>query len=780
MSAKNQVDGDVESQPSQLSHDIPPKHNSLHSNSWGSVLYLGFTSLGAIYGDIGTSPLYTFTTMFNSTPPTPQDVYGGMSCIFWLFTLVVIAKYCLVVLNYGPNNGEGGQVAIYSKIAKVLKIGPAGVKMPGSDDIDDILVITRSETHDSSVNSLAYKGRFNEKFISGFLSKFILALCFIGCGLVITDGLLTPTTSVLSAIAGIAVAIPSFEDKVLPVSCVVLLVLFLIQRWGSGKISILFSPIIFIWMMILLVSGIINISRHPLIFKSLNPKEAIDYLKREGDIDILGTAMLAITGAELMFADVGHFSPLSVQLTLGLFVYPCLMIAYLGQGSYLIIHPELISNIFFLSTPGGVNSGFYWFVFVIATLATVIASQALIIGVFSILKQMIQIDCFPKFKIIHTSSTHLGQIFIPLVNYLLMILVICTAVGFKNSNNITALYGLGVAMDFFVTTNLITVCLLYVYQAPLVVALFFFLVTSALDVTLIVAGLRKVPHGAWFPLMMSVLVFLFISVWRWGRSLKVRQEYNDRIKIRDIFELKVPPQVFMQLGSTSEDVKEITSGFIQPFENDSLRVKLSTGDTVPIERHPGLSIMYTNVMHTLNSPNTVPALFKSVITSFPSLPENFVFLGIRIATVPYLPLNERILLQPMRTLPGFYRCVIRFGFMDEILVNDAIIAEIMSRIQAQDRDEEFSESDIPILDTKIPIWHLFEKEVVVAHTFKDQLAQLSKPLKLFYHIGIGIRSLFIEWVFDPINRISLENNQFLQVSESESEKVLFVGNVVKL
>ncbi|ODV96832.1 hypothetical protein PACTADRAFT_32331 [Pachysolen tannophilus NRRL Y-2460] len=743
--------------------------NSDKRDGWINVAILGFSSLGSIYGDIGTSPLYVFSSIFPENEPSQEDVYGAASC---------------------PNNNEGGQVAIYAKIARKLKIGPRGVKIPGEPEADDLLVITRSETHDSVVKSLTNRGHYHELFINKFLSKFIMGICFFGCGLVISDGLLTPTTSVLSAIDGISVAVPSFTtNDVEAVSCVIIFLLFSVQNFGSAKISFIFAPIIFIWMAILFVTGIISVSKHPEIFKSLSPKYAIDILKREKGIDILGAVMLAVTGTEAMFADIGHFSRLSIQLTLGFVVYPCLMLAYLGEASFLLDHPDAISNVFYLSLPGGTSGGFYWFTFVIATLAAIIASQALILGVFSIVSQMIHIDCFPSFKILHVSSTNYGRIYLPVMNYILMIAVICTCVGFKTSDNVTSAYGLGIALDFFLTTTLITICMIYVYRLPFFVPLFFFIFFGSLDMCLIVAGMKKVPTGAWFTLMMSALIFIFITYWRWCRSLKINEEYNARVRIRDIFDnLKRPRLTTVRIGGEHLDHGENESIIterksIEPESSPKLVVNLGDGVKVDVTRYSGVGIMYTNVMHTLNSPNTVPQLFKHLVSSFPALPETFIFLGVRIASYPYVSEEERVVVEPMRTLPGFYRCVLRFGFMDTVKVDNILIAEIIFRIRDRLIDEE--ETDERIEDLLNPdgslafnVVHIFEKEIILSKKFDGMLEGRSNFYKAPAKIVIFFRYVLVEQLFSFLTGL-FQSEDLLAVDES-SQRVLFMGNRVEI
>ncbi|KAK9472047.1 potassium transporter-domain-containing protein [Dipodascopsis tothii] len=700
------------SRSSEVADKLSNRHGAKRVGA-ATTIVLCLQSLGAIYGDIGTSPLYVYSSIFPSSHPSEDDVMGAMSCIFWCFTIVVIAKYCFFVLIFGPNNGEGGQVAIYAKLARTLKVGPRGVVLPG-DEETDLLSLTRTETRDSYIKNHSRNSGF---FFESVLPKLLLFLCFLGCGLVISDGLLTPTTSVLSAIGGIAVAAPSLTDAVMPISCGVLIVLFAFQRFGSGKISSIFAPIVLIWLLMLLVTGIINTVRHPSVYKAFSPKYAIDFLKDEGGIDVLGAVMLSLTGVEAMFADMGHFGRFPIQITLSTVVYPSLMFAYFGQAAYLIEHPDSIANVFYLSIPGGVNSPMYWIMFSLATLATIIASQALILGVFSILGQMIQIDCFPRFEVVHTSRKVFGQVYIPAVNYILMVGVVLMTVGFKNSNAVTAAYGLGISIDFLITSLLISLCFYYVYETTILVPIMFMAVFGSLDCVFIVAGMKKVPHGAWFPLMMCILVASFITFWRWARALKVDHEYNARIHLHEIFDgygrkrgMDVVPlgvrkeksQHSMQEGSetavdtyTMEPLRrtnvsevETTEPIVIPGRADmergmilkDLNVKLMDGSLLHVARVPGsVAILHTDVMHTMNSPNTVPKLFSTLLQTFPAIPETFIFLGIRVTSLPFGSIEDRITVEPMK-IKGFYKCVVKFGFMDIVNIDDDLVSDILARI----------------------------------------------------------------------------------------------------
>nr|P50505.2 RecName: Full=High affinity potassium transporter [Schwanniomyces occidentalis]AAB17122.2 high affinity potassium transporter [Schwanniomyces occidentalis] len=768
--------------------------------SWRQVLMLGFSSLGAIYGDIGTSPLYVLNSIkYPNSSPTEEDIYGAISIIFYLFTFIVIFKYILIVLFLGTNDGEGGQVAIYAKIARSLKIGPKGVHIPGSPEKTDLELLARAETSSSFKSSNLFLNKAsgfktNPKLIK-FISKFILFGCFFGCSLVMSDGLLTPTTSVLSAIAGIQIANPSFND-VLAVSEVVLIVLFLIQQFGSNKISFTFAPIIFLWLIGLIISGIYNIVKfHPAVFKSLSPYYAIQLLKHSG-IDVFSGAMLSITGTEAMFADVGHFGRLPIQLTLTLFVYPALIICYLGQGAYIIKHPEALSNPFFYSIPGGLNSWIYWVMFVLATLSTIIASQALILGVFSITSQLINLDCFPNFKIIHVSKKYAGKVYIPAINWLLMIGVCATTAGFKNSNNVTAAYGLGITLDFLVTSSLIMVCMTYVYNWNILIPITYALIFLPLEVIMVISNLKKITHGAWFPLMMSGIFMMFLSFWRWARSRKVNQDFKTRIRIGDLYpELKKqPPQSetvdlndrgrpMSIVNSSNEELVEygVTLPKILKTNNNQLKVQSKFG-LMNLKKYDGIAIMYNDSsVHTLNSPNTVPQVYGKLVSSFSSIPSVFIFCSIRVLSIPTVPNDERVLIGSMK-IPGHYRCIIRYGFMEEILIDKELNNHILNSIpDINELAIKFNLNNKCILTKPctIPILHIFENNLIRSHDYSSEEHETKNPLVKCKRF---IRKILINHIFSPIYSDFQSNGKFLKISDEdeESEKKMFLGGVVRI
>lgn len=769
----------------------PEKNDTSQKQSWKEILILGFSSLGAIYGDIGTSPLYVLNTIkYPNSPPSQTDIYGAVSVIFYLFTIIVIIKYLLIVLVIGPNNGEGGQVAIYAKIARHLKIGPRGVTIPGGPEKDDLLLLSRQETSLSFVSLSSKLNNFkNSPGMIKIISKIILCGCFLGCSLVISDGLLTPTTSVLSAIAGIQIAKPDF-DNVLVVSEVVLVCLFVMQQFGSAKISFAFAPIIFLWLIGLFICGVINIAKyHPGIFKALSPYYAIQLL-RNGGIDVFSGAMLAITGTEAMFADIGHFGRLPVQLSLTVIVYPALIICYLGQAAFILHNPEALLNPFFFSIPGGLNSPSYWVMFVLATLSTIIASQALILGVFLIIAQLINLDCFPKFKIVHVSKNYSGKVYIPAVNWALMVGVVCTTAGFKNSNNVTAAYGLGITLDFLVTSVLIMICMVYVYEWNLIIPIIFCLVFVPLEIILVVSNLKKVVHGAWFPIMMAGLVYLFLSFWRWARSKKVDQEFKARVKIGDLYpEYKRIP-VSETVDLRNGDLQDEESRGRQRLREEvvveygiSLKSMLKIGTDLKVntifgnqllKRYPGVAIMYTEAIHTLNSPNTVPQLYKTMVSSFPAIPSVFIFCAVRVLSIPIVLELERVMIGSMK-IPGHYRCILRFGFMEEVRIDDDLLHTILNTLpDTPDLIDNFSKGLIRNTSS-IPVMHVFENELLRSHRYVGDEYSTKNPL---IKIQRWLRKFMINHMFSPINSAFRPKGQILKGDE-EKEKV-FIGSVVRI
>lgn len=775
-----------------------------------NTIILGYQSLGAIYGDLGTSPLYTLSGVFPNNPPDKERLLGGISCIFWVFTVVVIFKYCLIVLRYGPNHNQGGQIAIYSKIVyglklqkpqeTVSKVEPIDEDddtylkgcIPG--DEDDLLALTRTATVNTSSSV------FSTQFARSAISTISLTCALLGCSLVFSDGLLTPTTSILSAVSGIATAEPSFTDKVMPVSCAVVIVLFLIQRFGSNGLSKLFSPIILVWLITLLINGLYWICHKPEVLKAFNPYYAFKLLEHEKGISILSSVMLSITGTEAMFADVAHFGALPIQLTLLFVVYPCLMCTYFGQGAYLLINPDNFSdNLFYTAIPfGGVGSGYYWFIFVMAIFATIIASQALILGCFSILKQLINLDCCPRMKQVHTSKTQKGRVYIPVANYVLMVAVVLTTVGFRTSNNVTAAYGLGISIDLLLTTILITIVLHYIYNYHWIVSILFFLIFGSLEACLVISGLKKFIHGAWFPLLMCAICFSYISFWRACRGLSLNNDLERRKSIQYMFgdrtkhieqkkntvlDLKNP-----NVGSHDDDSISSDNSCFVHFNNER--------ETITVPKIDKIAFIYCSSYSTAISESSIPSLLRKIIACFWSIPDICLFVETRVSSLPEIPEDHpKAIVLPVSTSSvdklSIYRCVVYSGFLKQTKIDDTIMKDIITQLSDLENDIEI---------TQLPVMHIFERDLTVSKRIKymykkSEDAEIDTEedhptfsnrikrgmIKCWHGIqypAFYIRKVAIDCLYSPLSNGSMEYIIADGLKEKKSTESVYVGEKV--
>ena len=449
-------------------HAAPPRGRYLALMSLGA--------LGIVYGDIGTSPLYALRECFHGAhgvPPTHANVLGVLSLVFWALVIVVTLKYHVYVLRM-DNRGEGGILALMG------------------------LVHTESGKR------------------TGF-RRLILPLGLFGAALLYGDGIITPAISVLSAVEGLEVATPAFTKFVVPITIVILVGLFLIQRRGTGRIGSVFGPIMLIWFGTLAIMGISGIVRDPSVLAAVNPAHAFRFFVRNGfhGFLVLGAVFLVATGGEALYADMGHFGERPIQVDWFCLVGPSLLLNYFGQGALLVHNPEATSNPFYRLAPG-------WALYplmILATAATVIASQAVISGAFSLTRQAIQLGYLPRMRIDHTSAREIGQIYVPGVNWALMLACIALVVGFRSSSNLASAYGVAVT-----TTMVITTVLAYVASrevlgwntaaAVAVTAAFLFA-----DLAFFGANMIKVAHGGWLPLLVAAGIFTVMTTWRRGRRI---------------------------------------------------------------------------------------------------------------------------------------------------------------------------------------------------------------------------------------------------------------------
>ncbi|MBI4966750.1 MAG: potassium transporter Kup [Rhodospirillales bacterium] len=438
-----------------------------------SALMLG--AIGIVFGDIGTSPLYTMKETFAGPHPLPLDrahVLGVLSLVFWSITCIVSLKYVIVVMR-ADNRGEGGSLALLAIAAR------------------------------------AAEGKAKLMTLVGALGIFAAAL-FYG------DSMITPAISVLSAVEGLKVVRPELEDFIIPITVLILFGLFLIQRKGTAAVGALFGPVMVIWFLVLAVLGIRSIALMPGVLWALSPHHAALFLVNNGLNGFLamGSVVLAVTGAEALYSDMGHFGRLPIRLAWYLLVLPALLLNYFGQGALLLARPETVENPFFRLAPDWAGLPLV----VLATIATVIASQAVISGAFSVTRQAVQLGYLPRVSIRHTSETEMGQIYIPILNGALLVMVTVLVLGFQSSSNLAAAYGVAVTGTMLIDTLLIAIVMAMVWRWPpmrwrVLVGLFLLV-----DLAFFLANAVKIPHGGWFPLAVALAVFVLLVTWKDGRD----------------------------------------------------------------------------------------------------------------------------------------------------------------------------------------------------------------------------------------------------------------------
>ncbi len=550
-----------------------------HVPQQASVAGLTLLALGVVFGDIGTSPLYAMRETFAGAHPLPitrVQVYGVISLIFWSMMLVVGIKY-ITILTRADNKGEGGSLALLALISRKANI--------------------RRSTG-------------------------IVLLGVFACALFYGDSMITPAISVLSAVEGLTVVQSSLQPAVIPIAIAILVGLFMLQRTGTARVGALFGPVVTTYFATIAVLGATSIARHPEILWALNPYYAINFFIIDKWLGFLalGSVVLAVTGTEALYTDMGHFGRRPIRNGWWMFVMPALMMNYMGQGALLIADPSAVSSPFFLLAPE-------WFRFplvLIATMATIIASQAVISGAFSVTQQAMQLGFIPRLKITHTSARAAGQIYIPSVNTALMVMVILLVLIFQNSSNLAAAYGVAVTGAMLIDTFLLAVVLSSLWKWPRwaswpLLATFFLV-----DTTYFAANLTKVPNGGWFPLLVGLIGFTVLTTWSRGRKLML-----DRME-----EASLPMPIFIKSAATSAT------------------------------RVPGTAVFMTT------SPEGVPHSLLHNLKHNKVLHERVFLVTIRIEDVPFIHTGERAAVKDYGS--GFYRIILRHGFMEEIDVPAAL------------------------------------------------------------------------------------------------------------
>nr|XP_011460499.1 PREDICTED: potassium transporter 10-like isoform X2 [Fragaria vesca subsp. vesca] len=573
------------------------------------LLQLAFQSLGVVYGDLGTSPLYVFDNAFPDGIVDKEDVVGALSVIIWSLTFVPLLKYVFIVCR-ANDNGQGGTFALYSLLCRHAKIK----SVPNQDQTDEeVTTFSRNTFGEKSFAARTKRGLEGH----AFLHNMLLILVLIGSCMVIGDGILTPA---ISAVGGMNVHHKWISKEMVVLFAVIILVLlFMTQQYGTGKVWFFFAPIVLIWLLLIGGMGIFNILKYDRsILKAFSPVYVYRYFKRRGRLgwESLGGIMLSINGTETLFADLNHFPVLSIQIAFTVVVFPCLLLAYCGQAAYLMKNSNNVAFAFYQSVPDSI----YWPVYVIAIAAAIVASQSTITATFSLIKQALALGCFPRVKVIYTSR-HRHQIYIPDVNWILMILCISVTAGFHQQTQIGNAAGTAVVIVMLVTTFLMILVMILVWRVHWMLVLIFTSLSLLVEGPYLSAVLLKVDQGGWAPLVIATAFFVVMYVWNYGTVRRYDIEMHSKVSMAWIIGL---------------------------------------GPSLGLVRVPGIVLVYSELA------SGVPRIFSHFITNLPAIHSVVVFVCVKYLPVCTVPEEERFFVK--RIGPNnfhMFRCIVRYGYKDD-------------------------------------------------------------------------------------------------------------------
>ncbi|KAJ4971520.1 hypothetical protein NE237_004619 [Protea cynaroides] len=564
--------------------------------SWGITLSLAFQSIGIVYGDIGTSPLYVYSSTFTDGIKDQEDILGVLSLIIYTITLITLLKYVFIVL-WANDNGDGGTFALYSKICRHMKVSLIPTHQPEDAELSNYSI----EVPSTKMKRAQFiKEKIENSLVAGIL-LFLGAI--MGTSMVIADGVLTPAIS----------------DDIVRISIVILILLFVFQRFGTDKVGFTFAPLICVWFVFIGGIGLYNLFKYDVgVLKAFYPKYIIDYLRRNGKTGYisLGGVLLCITGTEAMFADLSHFNVRAIQISFAGFVYPALLCAYIGQAAYLKVHPKNVSTTFYDCIPRPL----YWPQYVVAVIAAVIASQAMISGTFSIIAQSQSLNCFPRVKVIHTSKKYEGQVYIPEINYALMIGCIIVTAAFKNTTNIGNAYGICVVTVMVITTCMVTLIMLVIWKISILWIIPFFVIFASIETLYLSSAVYKFVQGGYLPLAFAAVLVTIMGIWHYV--------YKERYR----FELE----------------NKVSSDYMRDLANYP-----------NINRAPGIGLLYSELVHG------IPPIFPHFISNIATIHSVLVFVSIKHIPVGTVAMEERFLFRQVEPREyQMFRCVVRYGYKD--------------------------------------------------------------------------------------------------------------------
>nr|ABF85693.1 putative high-affinity potassium transporter 1 [Nicotiana rustica] len=621
----------------------------LQKESWRTVLALAYQSLGVVYGDLSTSPLYVYKSTFAEDiqhSESNDEIFGVLSFVFWTLTLIPLLKYVFIVLR-ADDNGEGGTFALYSLLCRHARVST----LPNGQLADEDLYEYKNDRNLSadrigmSLKSTLEKHRF--------LKKILLILALIGTCMVIGDGVLTPAISVFSAVSGLELSMAKHHHQYVevPVACVILVFLFFLQHYGTHRIGFLFAPIVITWLLCISAIGLHNIFLwNPHVYQALSPYYMYKFLKKtqRGGWMSLGGILLCITGSEAMFADLGHFSQLSIQIAFTFVVYPSLILAYMGQAAYLSKHHVIQGDYhigFYVSVPEKLR----YPVLAIAILAAVVGSQVIITGTFSIIKQCSALGCFPRVKIVHTSSKIHGQIYIPEINWTLMSLCLVVTIGFRDTKHISNASGLAVITVMLVTTCFMSLVIVLCWHKNVLLAICFIFFFGSIEALYFSASLIKFLEGAWVPIVLSLIFLVVMYSWHYGTLKKYEFDVENKIPINWL---------------------------------------LTLSPNLGITRVRGIGLIHTELV------SGIPAIFSHFVTNLPAFHQVLVFLCVKSVPVPHVRPEERFLVGRIGPKEyRVYRCIARYGYrdihMDDVEFEKDLVCSIAEFIRSEGPAQSF-------------------------------------------------------------------------------------------
>lgn len=619
-----------------------------HINETSNLTKLIVGAIGVVFGDIGTSPLYAFKESFITSQMAPDipHVMAILSLIFWAMTITVTFKYVTLIMR-ADNKGEGGSLAL-----------------------------------------MALASRFSKKTPTSIVLIPILGI-FAGA-LFYGDSVITPAISVLSAVEGLQVVSPALSHWVIPITLTILALLFSVQKAGTGGVGAFFGPITCLWFLTIAVLGLSHIIANPSVLISINPYYAVSLFIHEPMVAflLLGSVVLAITGAEALYADMGHFGKLPIRLGWVGLIFPSLMLNYFGQGAYILANPDGIKNPFYMMAP----EWMLWPLLILATLATIIASQAVITGAFSVTKQAIQLGYLPRMTIIHTHDKHIGQIYIPFINWMLMIFVYLLVLSFQTSSNLAHAYGIAVTGTMLIDTILLGIVMTNVWhwKKPVVVPLISVLLT--VDLAFFLSTCTKILHGGWFPLILGLVLFILLVTWKKGKELVL-----NRMRV-----LSMPTDIFFR--DYCEQFPKVSGTAIYMFNlNEGIPNALM------------LNLRHNKVLHERN-----------------------IFLHVAIEEKSYVEESHRVRIVNLGH--DFYRFTIHYGFMDEVNIPEVLAKENIHGLDMNMNEVSYFIGRETIVPTDLPGMALWREHIFswMMRNASSVVAYYKLPSKQVIELGSRI------------------------------------------